>query len=175
MLRGDRESYVALAGVIRMRHGCAVADQTPGRTQRHRELEPFPRRIRMLPRDLPEKAFAVFPRVRCVPTLKAGYLLTGAVRHKRGQVVRVKPAQCHARPCQLGEAFIGHDVPLTYYAAVGRIPRFRRVLAGICKCGSEARVLTTSAKVKYPKVSGENRNEYFCSGGLHDDRATLSA
>jgi hypothetical protein len=30
----------------------------------------------------------------------------------------VKPAQRHARPGQLGEAFIGHDVPFTHYAAL---------------------------------------------------------
>ncbi|HWN63917.1 MAG TPA: hypothetical protein VNO25_24955, partial [Streptosporangiaceae bacterium] len=87
MLRGDREAYVALARVIGMRHGRAVADQLPGRTEHHRELEPFPGRIGMLLRYLLDEAFALFPRVWCVPALKAGHLLRRAVRHELGEVV----------------------------------------------------------------------------------------
>jgi hypothetical protein len=87
-----RESYVALAGIIGMRHGRAVTDQPPRRTQHHRELEPFPSRIRVLPGDRLDKALALFPGVRRVPALKAGHLLRRAVRQEHGHIVRMKPA-----------------------------------------------------------------------------------
>ena len=96
-----------------MRYGRAVADQLPGRAQRHRELEPCPGRIGMLPRQLLDKALALLPRKRRVPALIAGHLHGRAVRHELGHIAWVKPAQCHARPGQLSEAFIRHDVPFT--------------------------------------------------------------
>jgi len=51
--------------------------------------------------------------------LKAGHLLRRAVRHELDHIVQTKPAQCHARPGELSEAFIGHDDPFTHYAVVG--------------------------------------------------------
>jgi hypothetical protein len=51
----DREAYLALAGVIGPHHGGTVADQLPGRAQRHGELEPFPWRIGVGSHHLPVK------------------------------------------------------------------------------------------------------------------------
>ncbi len=111
MLTGDRKPYFALAGVINMRHGRAVADQLPGLTQHHCELKPFPRRIGMPFHHLPDKAFTLFPRVGRVPALIAGHLHRRAVRHELRRVPQAKPAQRNALPSQLGEALIGHDAP----------------------------------------------------------------
>jgi hypothetical protein len=110
-----------------MRHGRAVSDQLPGGTQRHRELEPFPGRIGMLNRYLPDKALTLFPRIRRVPALKASDLFSRPVRHELGQVVRMKPAQYHARPGKLGEAFIGHTrFPCPRWRPAGGVQGARR-------------------------------------------------
>jgi hypothetical protein len=164
MLGGDRETYVALAGIIGMRHGGAVADQLPARTQRHRELEPFPGRIGMLMRDLPDKTLTLVQRIRSVPALKASHLLRRAVRHKRGHIIGMKPAQRHARPGQLGEAFIGHNIPsritLRYHMTVpARGGRRRRSESGYevrrdRTAPGAAQALTGAAPATFTPISG---------------------
>src|SRR5262249_51071678 len=106
--------------------GRAVTDQVPGRTQRHRELEPFPGGVGMLPDNLPDEALALFPRIRRVPALEPGHLSTGAVRHELRYIARLEPAQHHPVPGEFGEVLVRHDHFLPQAARPGHPASLRR-------------------------------------------------